>query len=63
MAVENPFSAVVKVLYLQALVGISAIALSLWVGGKYYGFSALMGLIIAIIPNAFFAFKIYLVRQ
>lgn len=63
MAVENPFSTVVKVLSLQVLVGLICGLIALWKGSYYHAFSALIGGGIAILPNVVFAMKIYLVRE
>lgn len=63
MAVRNHFSTVGKILYAQVLMAI-LIALGFFlVDGWRYAVSPLLGSAIAFLPNLYFAYKIYLVRQ
>jgi ATP synthase protein I len=62
MAVENQFSTVVKVLYAQALMAVLVTAIFMSIGGWHYAVSPLLGSGVALLPNIFFAYKIYLAR-
>jgi ATP synthase protein I len=63
MAGETRFSTVWKVLYAQILITI-AVAIVFWgISGGKLAISALSGGGIALIPNLFFALKIYLARN
>lgn len=63
MAVENQFSTVGKVLYAQSIVTTLVAFCFLWIGGWQYAISPLMGCGIALLPNLYFAYKIYLARN
>jgi ATP synthase protein I len=63
MAVENHFSAVRKVLYAQTLVTVLVATVFLYLGGWKYAVSPLTGSLIALLPNLFFAYKVYLTRN
>lgn len=63
MAVENQFSTVIRVLYGQCLVMLvvsSGFGFSL---GWKAALSPFLGCWVALIPNAYFAFKVYLARH
>jgi ATP synthase protein I len=63
MAVENRFSTVAKILYVQLLAAL-LVALVFGVGyGQNAGLSALYGGAVALLPNLYFAYKIYLARN
>jgi len=63
MAVENRFSTVRKVLYAQVLVAAVSTTIFAGIGGWQYAVSPLVGSCIALIPNLFFAYKLYLARD
>ncbi len=63
MAVENHFSTVGRVLYAQVLMTVAVMSVSLWIGGWQYAVSPLIGGCVALLPNLFFAYKIYLARN
>jgi ATP synthase protein I len=63
MAVGNRFSTVGKVLYSQALMVVVITMIFLWVGGWKSALSPMLGGGIALVPNLFFAFKVYLARN
>lgn len=63
MTVENQFSTVVKILYAQILVAaLVAIGFSL-AGGWQNAVSPLLGCGVALLPNFYFAYRIYLSRN
>ena len=62
MAVENQFSTVGKVLCLQVLVAALVAAGFFAFGGWKYAISPLIGSGIALLPNLFFAYKVYMAR-
>jgi len=63
MAVEEHFSTVGKVLYAQVLVAALVTLGFLWKGGWSYAVSPLLGSGIALLPNLYFAYKIYRARH
>jgi ATP synthase protein I len=63
MAVENPFSAVGKLLYAQVLIAALVASGFLMIGGWKYAFSPMIGSGVALLPNLYFAYKIYLARH
>lgn len=63
MAVGNQFSTVGKVLYAQILMASLVATGFLWMGGWKYAISPLIGSGIALIPNIFFAYKVYQARN
>jgi len=63
MAVGNRFSTVGKVLFAQFLVAVLTTAIFMGIGGWKFALSPLYGSGIALIPNLFFAYKIYLSRS
>lgn len=63
MAVEEQFSTVGKILYAQILVAALVAAGFLWKGGWSYAVSPLLGSGIALLPNLYFAYKIYRARN
>jgi ATP synthase protein I len=63
MAVEEHFSTVGKVLYAQILVAVLVALGFLWKGGWSYAVSPLLGSGIALLPNLYFAYKIYRARN
>ena len=63
MAVEEHFSTVGKVLYAQILVAALVAVGFLWKGGWSYAVSPLLGSGIALLPNLYFAYKIYRARH
>ena len=63
MAVEERFSTVAKVLYAQLLMAALVAAGFLWNGGWSYAVSPLLGSGIALLPNLYFAIKIYRARH
>jgi len=63
MAVEEHFSTVGKVLYAQILVAALVAAGFLWKGGWNNAVSPLLGSGIALLPNLYFAYKIYRARH
>ena len=63
MAVENPFSTVRKVLSAQILMAALVASGFLLIGGWDNAMSPLAGSVVALLPNLYFALKIYLVRQ
>mgnify|MGYP006278797515 CR=1 FL=1 len=63
MAVESQFSAVGKILTAQLLVAIALALGVLWQGGWQDAESSLLGSGVALLPNLYFAYKIYLARN
>jgi ATP synthase protein I len=63
MAVGNQFSTVVRVLYAQVLMTTLVTLGFLLVDGWKYAISPLIGSGIALLPNLYFAYKIYLARN
>jgi len=63
MAVEERFSTVGKILYAQILVAVLLAMGFIWKGGWSYAVSPLIGSAIALLPNLYFAYKIYLARN
>lgn len=63
MAVENQFSAVGKLLYAQVLIAALVASGFLMIGGWKYAISPLIGSGVALLPNLYFAYKIYLARH
>ena len=63
MAVGEQFSTVGKVLRAQILVAALVVTGFLWKGGWSYAVSPLLGSGIALIPNLYFAYKIYRARH
>lgn len=63
MAVENRFSTVGRVLYAQVLVAVLVASGFLLIGGWESAVSPLIGGGIALLPNCYFAYKIYLARN
>ncbi|MCQ8104110.1 ATP synthase subunit I [Methylomonas sp. SURF-2] len=63
MAVENQFSTVGKILYAQVLMAALVASGFFMMGGWKYFLSSVLGCGIALLPNGYFAFKIYLARQ
>ena len=63
MAVEEHYSTVRKVLYAQILVAALVVLGFLWKDGWNYAVSPLIGSGIALLPNLYFAYKIYLARN
>lgn len=62
MAVENQFSTVGRVVYAQVLVALLVMSGFGLVEGWKAMLSPFLGACVAIIPNLYFAYKIYLVR-
>ncbi|WP_198244489.1 ATP synthase subunit I [methane-oxidizing endosymbiont of Gigantopelta aegis] len=63
MAVENHFSTVSRILAMQVLMAI-VVASGFFVSGGFEGAkSPLLGSLVALIPNGYFAWKIYLSRN
>lgn len=63
MTVENKFSSVRKILFAQFLITILVAIAFVSLGGWQYAISPLIGSGIALIPNIFFAYKIYIARN
>lgn len=63
MAVGNQFSAVGKVLYAQVLMAVVVASGFMMVGGWKSAISPLIGGGVALLPNLYFAYKIYLARN
>ena len=63
MAVENQFSTVGKILYAQVLMAILVGSGFLVVGGWKFAISPLIGSGVALLPNFYFAYRIYLARH
>jgi ATP synthase protein I len=63
MAVENQFSTVRKVLCGQFLIIVLVTGVFFAVGGWSHAFSPFVGGSVALIPNVFFAFKLFLARN
>lgn len=63
MTVENPFSTVGRVLYAQVLVATLVASVFLWMGGWEFALSPVLGAVVAIVPNLYFAYKVYLARH
>jgi ATP synthase protein I len=63
MAVENRFSTVGRVLYAQVLMAAVVASGFLLIGGWKFAVSPLLGSLIAILPNFYFAYKIFLTRN
>ena len=63
MTVENHFSTVGKLLYAQVLMAVLVASGFLFADGWKYTVSALIGSGIALLPNVYFAYKVYLVRH
>ncbi|MDD2738942.1 MAG: ATP synthase subunit I [Methylomonas lenta] len=63
MAVENQFSTVGKILSVQVLVAVAVALGFLVVGGPKSATDALAGSGVALVPNLYFAYKIYLARN
>lgn len=63
MAVGNEFSTVGKILYAQVLMATVVASGFLMMGGWNYAMSPLMGCGVALLPNLYFAYKIYLARN
>jgi ATP synthase protein I len=62
MAVVNAFSTVGKILYAQLFVSLAASAVFLCLKGGVAAWSGLIGGGAALLPNVYFAYKIYLAR-
>ncbi|ATG88409.1 ATP synthase subunit I [Methylomonas koyamae] len=62
MAVENSFSTVRRVLYAQVLMATIVASGFLLMGGWKSAMSPLIGGGVALIPNLYFAYKVYLAR-
>lgn len=63
MAVGNPFSTVVRVLYVQVLIATLVASGFLLMSGWKLALSPLLGGAVAIVPNLYFAYKVYLARH
>ena len=63
MAVGNHFSSVGRVLYAQSLMTVAVALVFFVIGGWRYAVSPFIGGGIALLPNLFFAYKIYLARN
>ncbi|MGY6276744.1 ATP synthase subunit I [Methylomonas sp. MgM2] len=63
MAVENHFSTVGKILYMQVLMALLVASGFLLLGGWGKAVSPLIGSAIALLPNFYFAYKVYLARH
>ncbi len=63
MAARNEFSTVKKILLLQALVVMVIASGFLMLGGWINALSPAMGGVIALLPNCFFAYKMFLSRN
>lgn len=63
MAVENDFSTVGKILYAQVLMALLVASGFLLIGGWESALSPLIGSGVALLPNLYFAYKIYLSRH
>lgn len=62
MAVENPFSTVGKLLSAQVLMAVVVVAVFSLAAGVRSALSPLLGAVVAIVPNLYFAYKVYLAR-
>lgn len=63
MAVENRFSTVGKILYAQVLMAVLVALGFLMIGGLKSAVDALAGSGVALVPNLYFAYKVYLARN
>ena len=63
MAVGNRFSTVGRVLCAQVLMAVVVASGFLLIGGWKYAISPLIGSGVALLPNLYFAYKIYLARN
>jgi len=63
MAVGNPFSTVGRVLYAQVLMATLVASGFLLMGGWKSAISPLLGGVVAVVPNLYFAYKVYLARH
>lgn len=63
MAVGNSFSTVGRVLYAQVLMATIVASGFLLMGGWKFALSPLLGGGVALIPNLYFAYKVYLARH
>ncbi len=63
MAVGNQFSTVGRVLYAQVLMAAVVASGFLLIGGWKSAISPLVGGCVALLPNCYFAYKIYLARN
>lgn len=63
MAVQQPFSTVAKILYAQVLMAALVASGFLMIGGWKYAFSPLIGSGVALLPNVYFAYRIFLARH
>ncbi len=63
MAVGNEFSAVRNLLLLQILIAISMASGFFVLGGWKNALSPLLGCLIALLPNCYFAYRLYLSRN
>ncbi len=63
MAVRNEFSAVKKVIIVQAFVAIVLSVAFLLAGGVKQAISPLSGSLIALLPSCYFAYRVYLSRK
>ena len=63
MAVRNEFSTVKKILLLQVLIAIVIASGFFVMGGLNSALSPALGSIVALLPNCYFAYKIYLSRN
>jgi len=62
MAVRNQFSTVWKVVLGQVLMAALVASGFLLIGGWKYALSPLLGSVVALLPNLYFAYKTYLAR-
>ena len=63
MAVGNQFSTVGKILYVQVLVAVAVALGFLVMSGQKSATDALAGSGVALVPNLYFAYKVYLARN
>ncbi len=63
MAVRNEFSTVKKILSLQALIAVLVASGFFVLGGWKNALSPVLGSIVALLPNYFFAYKVFLSRN
>lgn len=63
MTAEKHFSAVGRVLYSQMLMTVAVTLVFFVIGGWPYAVSPFIGCGVALLPNLFFAYKIYLARN
>ncbi len=63
MAARNDFSTVRRIILVQVLIAISVASGFLVLGGWKNALSPMLGSLVALLPNCYFAYKIYLSRN